>query len=85
MKHAAHKHKNGKKQVDTRGKSEIAAPLRQESRSASPQTQSTDNDKQDKQYESVARDIAQLIQKHPIPAIALGIGLGFVFARLMRS
>jgi hypothetical protein len=35
--------------------------------------------------EGMAEDLTDLIRKNPIPAVLMGIGLGFLLARLTRS
>jgi hypothetical protein len=91
MPHTTHKHKNGKKR--TSANAETAQPVasnRQDADlSSKPNIQDrakeTGQHSDDKTYEGVARDIVYLVQKHPIPAIVIGVGLGLVFARLLRS
>jgi hypothetical protein len=87
MGHAAHKHKNGKKRAGSAAAATAPAACPSEEPGIGAQAASGDRPPcvDDQAYQGVARDIAQLIQKHPIPALVLGVGLGFVFTRLLRS
>jgi phage-related minor tail protein len=40
---------------------------------------------EDKNLSGLAEDVTHMIRKNPIPALLLGIGLGFLLARTMRS
>jgi len=40
---------------------------------------------EDKNLSGMAEDITGLIRRNPIPALLIGIGLGFLLARTMRS
>jgi hypothetical protein len=40
---------------------------------------------QEEDFRSIAGDLTNLIRRNPIPAMVVGIGLGFVLARALRS
>jgi hypothetical protein len=93
------RHKNGKKrrqEQQSHVSNTEAEPMKQTSmqrddtgKPTEPQAARDDSEQavqtECSDYKAVAQDIARLIQKHPIPAIAIGVGLGLVFARLLRS
>jgi len=76
------KHKNGKQRAES---TNAAKPEASAKPMTPPPAPEMAPNYEENPYADVAKDIAQLIQKHPIPAIAIGVGLGLVFARLLRS
>jgi hypothetical protein len=40
---------------------------------------------EDKNLSGLAEDVTQLIRRNPIPALLLGVGIGFLLARTLRS
>jgi len=40
---------------------------------------------QERQLSGIAEDLTDVIRRHPVPAILIGMGLGFFFARVMAS
>jgi ElaB/YqjD/DUF883 family membrane-anchored ribosome-binding protein len=40
---------------------------------------------QEEDFKSIAEDLANLIRRNPVPAMVVGIGLGFILARALRS
>jgi len=40
---------------------------------------------EDKKISGMAEDLTDLIKRNPIPALLIGVGLGFLLARTLRS
>jgi ElaB/YqjD/DUF883 family membrane-anchored ribosome-binding protein len=40
---------------------------------------------QDRQLSGIAEDVTDIVRRHPLPAIFIGVGLGFVLARMTMS
>jgi hypothetical protein len=40
---------------------------------------------EDKHLSGMADDVTQMIRRNPIPAVLIGVGLGFLIGRTLRS
>jgi hypothetical protein len=40
---------------------------------------------QDKNLSGMADDVTEMIKRNPIPAVLIGVGLGFLLGRTLRS
>jgi ElaB/YqjD/DUF883 family membrane-anchored ribosome-binding protein len=55
----------------------VAETVREKSRAASDYLH-------DATIKSAARDFAEVVRRHPVQSIAIGLGVGYLFSRLFR-